>query len=168
MRGERREAHLRQSFSGQARGKLKVKRLTKLTPEVLLELESFENKVFGDGGLNRWALPVIAKYGYLFILLIDEKISGSVTLICNKKTAFLVGLWISKSLRNQGLGEKLLKKVIDEIKNSGIKNVELTVQEDNKAARKLYQKVGFKLMHRIENFYGPSQTRLLLRCNLLK
>jgi ribosomal protein S18 acetylase RimI-like enzyme len=147
---------------------MQVKRLSKLTTDQLLELEAKEKAVFGDGGLNRWTLPPIARYGFLFALFLDEEIAGLASFISKKNTAFLIGLWVDEKYRGQGRGRFLLAESISKLKKSGITQIELTVKEDNLSACKLYEKIGFKIIRRIEGFYGPSRPRLLLRRNLLQ
>ncbi len=147
--------------------KISINRLTKLTTQQLLELESLEQSVFGDGALNRWHLPVIAKYGYLFLIRSSSPL-GCASFIRKEKIAFLIGFWINKDYRNQGLGSKLLTEAINQLKNEGIESIELTIDPSNKMALKLYQKHGFKEVQKLNDFYGPQNSRLLLSANLVQ
>lgn len=133
-----------------------------------MELEACERKAFGTAGLNRWLLPIVALYGHLFVLTKNGQISGAASFIKNRKSAFLIGVWVKTGMQRQGYGENLLKQAFAELEKSRIEEIELTVQENNVAARKLYQKLGFRVNRRIKDFYGPRQDRLLLRYNLLK
>jgi len=150
-----------------------IKQLTNLNSKQLLELEAREKEVFGEGGLNRWMLPVIARYGFLFGLFSDEKIIGLASFTsrgtpCRAPTAFLIGFWINEAHRGRGLAKKLLTEAMREIKRSGVDRVELTVDEKNETAVAIYRKAGFKIKRKLESFYGPSQDRLLLAINLLQ
>jgi len=162
--------------------KVRIKHLTKLNPKQLLELEACEKKVFKEGGLNRWTLPVIARYGFLFSLCRHPKspsphggegrgegdIIGLASFIAKKNTAFLVGLWVDKAYRGRGFAQKLLSQALSELNKSGIDNAELTVDEKNEPALKLYREAGFKIERNLQSFYGPQQNRLLLRNNLVE
>lgn len=147
---------------------LDFKRLTELNTKLLVELESLEKYIFKDAALNRYHLPVIARYGFLFVLFKDNKIIGQASFIQNNKRIFLVGLWIKEENRNKGMGRFLLSKCLTELKEAGLKTVELTVDKKNSNAVKLYEANGFKKIEKMPSFYGPGQPRLLFKANLLE
>lgn len=55
--------------------------------------------------------------------------------------------------RRKGIGDKLLKYLIEKYENTNIKNITLEVKEDNIAAINLYQKSGFKKIAIREKYY---------------
>ena len=55
--------------------------------------------------------------------------------------------------RGKGIGDKLLKYLIEKYKDSDIKNITLEVKEDNIAAINLYKKYGFKKVSTREKYY---------------
>ena len=59
---------------------------------------------------------------------------------------------VEKDYRRQGLGTKLMKYVIDNLKED-ITNITLQTQIDNEAAIKFYQRNGFKIMHILKDYY---------------
>lgn len=70
-------------------------------------------------------------------------------------TAYLVGKFgktigyvedviVNETHRGQGLGRKLLEKIIDEAKRSGVRQLYLTSRDGRTAANALYQKLGFE------------------------
>jgi len=67
----------------------------------------------------------------------------------NKKRSLhvgVLGISVEKEFRGEGIGEELLKTIINEAKNK-IKNLRLVVLEvfgENTHAQKLYEKIGFK------------------------
>ena len=64
-----------------------------------------------------------------------------------------MGVAISKKFRGIGLGELLFKMTIAKArKEMEAKNIFLTVAEPNKAARKLYEKVGFRKIARFPDW----------------
>jgi len=147
---------------------LKFTRLKELDQKNLLELENLEKIIFKKAALNRYHLPVIARYGYLFALFLEDNIVGEASFIRQEKNVFLVGLWIVAERRGKGLGSLLMSESIAYLKKSGFETVELTVEKDNTSAIKLYEKIGFRKTEDLPSFYGPSQSRLLFRANLLE
>ena len=55
--------------------------------------------------------------------------------------------------RGKGIGDKLLKYLIEKYKDSDIKNITLEVKEDNIIAINLYKKYGFKKVSTREKYY---------------
>jgi RimJ/RimL family protein N-acetyltransferase len=65
----------------------------------------------------------------------------------------VLGIAISKNFRGKGLGELLMRRTIAKSKKKfNPRNIFLTVAEPNKAARKLYEKVGFRKIARFPDW----------------
>ena len=60
---------------------------------------------------------------------------------------------VSIEKRRKGIGNKLIKYLIEKYENTNIKNITLEVKEDNIAAINLYQKSGFKKIAIREKYY---------------
>lgn len=77
----------------------------------------------------------------------DEKIVGVATLYIvpkiGKIVAYIEDVVVSSAYRGQGLGEKLVREVIETAKSRNVKSVGLTSRPIREAANKLYQKIGF-------------------------
>ncbi len=77
----------------------------------------------------------------------DEKIVGVATLYIvpkiGKTVAYIEDVVVSSAYRGQGLGEKLVRKVIETARSRHVKSVGLTSRPAREAANKLYQKIGF-------------------------
>ncbi|MHB1086929.1 MAG: GNAT family N-acetyltransferase, partial [Minisyncoccota bacterium] len=77
----------------------------------------------------------------------DEKIVGVATLYIipkiGKTVAYIEDVVVSSAYRGQGLGEKLIREVIEVAKSRNVRSVGLTSRPAREAANKLYQKVGF-------------------------
>ncbi|MBL1223771.1 GNAT family N-acetyltransferase [Enterococcus sp. BWR-S5] len=92
----------------------------------------------------------------LMVAIIDEQIVGtaSVSASAKKRMEHLgeVGISILKEYWGFGLGYAMMMALVDWASESGvIRRLELTVQERNTRAIKLYEKVGFQteaIMHR--------------------
>ncbi len=57
--------------------------------------------------------------------------------------AYLEELYVAPARRGEGLGEKLLEAALDASREAGAKFIHLGTSTDDKAARGLYQKLGF-------------------------
>ena len=55
--------------------------------------------------------------------------------------------------RRKGIGDKLLKYLIEKYQDTDIKNITLEVKEDNIVAISLYKKYGFKKVSTREKYY---------------
>ncbi|MHA1270408.1 MAG: GNAT family N-acetyltransferase [Candidatus Helarchaeota archaeon] len=72
--------------------------------------------------------PRTDKYGYITNVIVDER-------------------W-----RNKGIGEKLIRKCIEELKNVGIEIIRINVRENATQAKKLYEKIGFKEAYKVMEY----------------
>lgn len=75
------------------------------------------------------------------------KIAGMATLYVLpttvKRIAHVDDVVVSSAYRGQGLGEKLMRALIEEAKARGVAEIHLTSRPARVAAQSLYQKVGF-------------------------
>lgn len=79
----------------------------------------------------------------IFIKLKD-RIIGYGQIIYSREMYTLVNFGILKGFRSKGYGEALICELVNLAKQKGIDNIFIRVEYDNFAARKLYDKVGFK------------------------
>jgi len=63
-----------------------------------------------------------------------------------------------KEYRGQGIGTKLMLRMLEELKNAGYKKASLTVQKANYTV-KMYKKVGFKIV-------GENTAEYIMVCDL--
>lgn len=56
--------------------------------------------------------------------------------------------------RRKGIGSRMLKETEEILKGKGIRECHLEVREDNSAALKLYQKLGYQKIGKLEKYYG--------------
>jgi ribosomal protein S18 acetylase RimI-like enzyme len=61
-----------------------------------------------------------------------------------KRSWVLNDLFVKKTVRKKGFGEKLLKKAIEFAEETGAKGLLLETGQDNVTAQRLYEKIGFK------------------------
>lgn len=68
-------------------------------------------------------------------------------------------IWVKKEFRNQGIASKLMDKMFDE----NVNNITLEVRTTNQNALALYEKYGFKVVSRRQNYYGSDDAYLMIR-----
>jgi ribosomal protein S18 acetylase RimI-like enzyme len=96
--------------------------------------------------------------GVLFWRINEEKHHGIVV---------IEEFWVDKNYRRKGIGERLLRTVIEDAKklfeSSGyvLRRVLTTTAEDNMPARKLYEKVGFEKSAELKDLFGKGETELI-------
>jgi len=61
---------------------------------------------------------------------------------------------VPPAYRRKGIGTKMLIEIENLLKQKGITECQLEVREDNSAALKLYQSVGYQKIGKLENYYG--------------
>lgn len=74
---------------------------------------------------------------YVFHKLEDEDFANGTD------TVYLCAFRIRKDMRGQGLGTRLMEKVLDEMRSAGIKRATIGVDETEKANIRLYSRLGF-------------------------
>lgn len=69
-------------------------------------------------------------------------------------TGQILTIDVSPKHRRKGIGQRLLQEIEKTFKDKGVKICYLEVQENNFVALSLYQKLGYKKVGRLENYYG--------------
>jgi ribosomal-protein-alanine N-acetyltransferase len=141
--------------------KIREFKLSDLSQIVKLERECFKDPY------NRFVFLILYKIfpkGFL-VAEIDGKIVGYISLIKFRSKASLVSVAVSKSFRRRGIGERLVREVIERVKGK-VKAVELEVRISNKEAISLYEKIGFVTIKRIKHYYLDGEDALKMRLML--
>ena len=121
-----------------------------------------EKKCFPDSiGYSKHELAYLIFYEKS-ICIIETK--GEVVrgfLIVNYSTrrwfAKIITVDVDPTFQNQGIGLKLMKRAEYEMKQRGMRWMELEVSENNKAAIALYNKAGYKFKEKIKGYYKIRQ-----------
>jgi ribosomal protein S18 acetylase RimI-like enzyme len=127
-----------------------------ISPEDIYELSKFYVKASKQptNDIERSLRQVInlKDRGHILKAILDNRIIGSVVLIRiteGESSPYPSGWWIFSLLveerfRGLGIGEKLVRMALQKSKDKGAPEVKLMVDEDNKPAISLYNKVGFQ------------------------
>ena len=104
--------------------------------------EAYRLQALGDVIMWVVDLPEYGLIGQLFIQLYGpNQIQSSKT-----KYAYIYGFRIRPDYRDQGIGSLLLKSVESDLDRRGFKRISLNVARDNDAARRLYEREGYRVV----------------------
>jgi ribosomal-protein-alanine N-acetyltransferase len=70
--------------------------------------------------------------------------------------AEILSIAVTESHRGRGLSNKLLLTHLGHLAGRGVRTVFLEVEENNRPARRLYERAGFAVVGRRERYYGQS------------
>ncbi len=142
--------------------------------QLMEDIVSYEDKVFGEGAIGKWNIKPFVKYGKVFVVVkllkdeegkIREKLVSVVEVLSsfNYTTSYIYGVFTVSEYEGQGHAGRLLKHVLKYLTNGNVTEVELTVDINNVRAQKLYGRFGFKVVERLDNEYGTGVHRYLMR-----
>ena len=131
-----------------------------------------ENEVFGEASVGRWNIKPFAKYGKVFVVVKshmeeqkEEELVSAVEVLPSFEpgTAYIYGVSTVPMYERQGHMKRLLEYTMEYLCKMGITNIELTVSIKNIRAQEIYRKLGFEVAEELENEYGESVNRYLMR-----
>jgi ribosomal-protein-alanine acetyltransferase len=100
----------------------------------------------------------IKALGDKFEFLIRES-SFIIYSIVSPDEAEIIDVGTAPECRNKGMAKNLLEKIIDKLRQQGIKTVFLEVGENNKPALRLYEKSGFQKYNVRKDYYKTATGR---------
>ena len=80
----------------------------------------------------------------------DERAIGLAMLAVRGTRSWVGGMGVVPEARRTGVGEQLMRALLDSAREAGAKRVQLEVLEPNARARALYEKLGFRTFRRLE------------------
>jgi ribosomal-protein-alanine N-acetyltransferase len=100
------------------------------------------------------------------------RLQGFVLSRLAKVEAEILSIVVDKSTRRQGVGRALFAKHLDRLRDLGVRELFLEVEETNRAAIAFYDGFGFKNVGRREAYYQRGGTApaaaLVQRCDLVR
>lgn len=117
-----------------------------------IEQESFDSPWSAD----EITKDVMSKDGSIYVAVIesDGEKAGYAEMRTVAGEAQIYNIVIDRTFRGKGLGEMLLRHLIDKAKETGCSLVTLEVRGGNEAAMELYHKLGFKEVGRRKGYYA--------------
>jgi ribosomal protein S18 acetylase RimI-like enzyme len=130
---------------------IQVGQLKKATPNAVEELIALGRDLHSDERTMSLAdLEEILRDDSAICMVVqdDGRIIGMATLYIipkiGSKNGLLEDVIVSSEYRGQGLGEKLVRSLLEVAKTRHVKSISLTSRPVRVAAHKLYEKLGFK------------------------
>ncbi len=102
----------------------------------------YESARRGEAVLWVVEVPGVGVVGQAFVQLTSAR-----TELANGSTrAYVYGFRIQPAYRSQGIGTRLLQLVESDLKRRGFRSVVLNVSRDNRSARRLYERLGYRVV----------------------
>ncbi|MEM3824486.1 MAG: ribosomal protein S18-alanine N-acetyltransferase [Candidatus Bathyarchaeia archaeon] len=122
-----------------------------------IETECFEREAFSKQHIAN----LLTDYNCISLVAkVNNKIVGFVIGIIRPERSALAGhiltIDVSPAYRRRGIAQRLLQKIEEIFKEKGVKSCRLEVREDNVAALRLYQKLGYRRVAKLEYYYGEA------------
>jgi ribosomal-protein-alanine N-acetyltransferase len=84
----------------------------------------------------------------------------------DRHTAWLLALGVRADCRGERIGERLLQQSLRSLVRVEVTRLSLTVSPNNHPAIALYEKAGFTVTERQQDYLGPGEDRLLMELGL--
>ena len=129
--------------------------IRKAEPGDVSKLYVLESKLFTTDNfpLSRASLAYHVQNNLLYLAVDDGCFAGYVLVLVKRSKAKLYSIGVSEEYRGRGVADKLLEQASKELISLGFESTRLEVRTDNRAAIKLYKKVGFTAIKRLKSFY---------------
>jgi ribosomal-protein-alanine N-acetyltransferase len=104
----------------------------------------------------------------VFIVALEkEKVVGYIFATIFQGKAEVVSVAVKNCKRGMGVGYNLFKRLEQRLKELGVSKLFLEVRVSNKAAQKLYAKLGFKQVSTIKSYYADGEDAVLMSKELM-
>ena len=134
-----------------------------MTKSHFTEIEPNLNTQFDDF----WNASVLYKElenpnSHYFVAVTNEKVVGFAGIWKSVDDCHITDIVVKKECRMQGIGSKLLEKLIQEAKGENVNSLTLEVNVNNFPAIKLYEKYGFKALGIRKKYYNNIDNAVIM------
>jgi len=153
-----------------APAKVDISKATEADLARLIEIYSSPDLKVGPEQ-SRWFVSCYFDYHHILVGRVGDTIQGSCFWRIEGEDycglGWVENLFVEEKCRKSGLGEKLLRATISDMKEfyarAGVRlrKVILTTQVNREDARRLYEKVGFREMARFEGLYDADENDII-------
>lgn len=130
---------------------------------------AIEQAVFSDPWSREGFAESLGSGQAILLTAVSEaqKVVGYCCLYCALDEGEIVNVAVSETFRKQGIGERMVRHLMQAGTKRGAKNFYLEVRAGNQPAQRLYEKLGFKTVGIRKNFYEkPVENALVMMCAL--
>lgn len=146
--------------------------LASLNPEQLKMMMELENDAFpGLGAVDEQTLVPLARYGKL--IHYRQQNDPRPIAVCEVmrdykdiRKAYIFGYYVRSDQQGKGIGKLFLQDIYPILKQDGFRKVCLTVSTENKAAVKLYEKLGFAIKETRFDEFGEGEHRYYMESSI--
>ncbi|MEM3699603.1 MAG: ribosomal protein S18-alanine N-acetyltransferase [Candidatus Bathyarchaeia archaeon] len=122
-----------------------------------IETECFNREAFSKQHIAN----LLTDYNCISLVAkINDKIVGFIIGMIHAERNVLTGhiltIDVSPAYRRRGIAQRLLQKIEEIFKEKSVKSCCLEAREDNMAALRLYQKLGYRQVAKLEYYYGDA------------
>ena len=140
--------------------------IVKMSEAHVASVAAIEKECFG---MDAWSEKSVAseltnKLSLWLVAVDGERVAGYVgsQTVCDETD--MMNVAVTADYRRQGLGEKLVLALEEELKAMGSQCLTLEVRDSNTPARALYEKLGFQQIGLRKNYYrNPREDAHILR-----
>ncbi|MDR0922207.1 MAG: ribosomal protein S18-alanine N-acetyltransferase [Lactobacillales bacterium] len=101
---------------------------------------------------------------FYLIALSEDKIVGFISYSYVLDEAEITNFAVQAQFKGQGLGKKLMKKLIERLQTQGVNQVFLEVRKSNKIAQNIYESYSFQPISVRKKYYQyPEEDALIMR-----
>lgn len=145
-------------------------RIKKFEPSQITQLMELEKKSFPiDAYSKERMLGLFKRYPETFLVAESQGEAGLVGYIVGAaegKTGEIDAMAVRAGFRRLGIGEKLLKKILEIFSSNDIKHVRLRVRPQNQPAISLYKKTGFQITGKEPHYYRDGEDAVIMNKEL--
>ncbi len=138
--------------------------------DLLYQLVDIEQELHPGTGMSLFEIHSYIRYGRVYAAVDYDEILGSVYFLRdfeNPGKAFLYGVMVRPEHRGKRLGESLLLSAFSDLKEAGIRMVEVSVSPKNAKALKVYRdSMGFNIINLPDDADIEDEDILVLRKTL--
>ena len=140
--------------------------IVKMNKAHVASVAAIEKECFGvDAWSEKSVASELTNPLSLWLVAVDgDRVAGYVgsQTVCDETD--MMNVAVTADYRRQGLGEKLVLALVEELKAMGSQCLTLEVRDSNTPARTLYEKLGFQQIGLRKNYYrNPKEDAYILR-----
>ena len=140
--------------------------IVKMNEAYVASVAAIEKECFGvDAWSEKSVASELTNQLSLWLVAVDgDRVAGYVgsQTVCDETD--MMNVAVTADYRRQGLGEKLVLALEEELKAIGSQCLTLEVRDSNAPARALYEKLGFQQIGLRKNYYrNPKEDAYILR-----
>ena len=140
--------------------------IVKMTADHIAQVAAIEKECFGREGWSERSVAgeLTNDLAFWLVAVEGERVAGYVgsQTVCGETD--MMNVAVTAEFRRQGIAEKLVLALVDELKAMGSRCLTLEVRASNTPAQALYEKLGFAQVGRRPKYYqNPREDALILR-----